>query len=224
MVLYDDKINKTNIFVVLNSTIMTEYSTIKVRPETKKVTTRLAEKHEMNMLDFMHAMANYFDKTGVNPRDMQILSPAEELKKFRDTIIAFLRKQEKDFILPVFSRVDTLAARFIQYIETEAPKRENDDKKGIASLAQNDLSSIIPSINKDKEKEITSINIKDNPEYKRLIVERDQLNVKYETLKGYFEKIINNTSVKSTGFNKLPVIDNFTQADLNDYKQYLNRL
>ena len=81
---------------------MVEYALIKVRPETKKVTSRLAKKHSLNMLDFMEAMAKYFDTTGVNPKDMQVLSQAEELKKFRETIVSFMRKQENDFIKPTF--------------------------------------------------------------------------------------------------------------------------
>jgi len=43
-------------------------------------------------------MAKYFEVTGLNPKDQVILSPAEELKKFRDTIVSFMRKQENDFI------------------------------------------------------------------------------------------------------------------------------
>src|SRR5450759_1039376 len=125
-------------FMVLNSNIMVEYALIKVRPETKKVTSRLAKKHSLNMLDFMEAMAQYFDTTGVNPKDQVILSPAEELKKFRDTIISFMRKQENDFIKPTFGKMDTLIARFVKYIEEEAPK--NGDAGG-----QNKFKNIVSS-------------------------------------------------------------------------------
>jgi hypothetical protein len=108
---------------------MVEYALIKVRPETKKVTSRLAKKHSLNMLDFMEAMAKYFDTTGVNPKDQVILSPAEELKKFRDTIVSFMRKQENDFIKPTFGKMDTLIARFTDYINEEAPKKQRPQGK-----------------------------------------------------------------------------------------------
>src|SRR5664279_525942 len=102
---------------------MQKYVTISITPKSKIIIDRLADKYEMSQKDFAEAMAKYFDTTGVNPKDMQVLSPAEELKKFRDTIISFMRKQENDFIKPTFGKMDTLIARFVTYIEEEAPKR-----------------------------------------------------------------------------------------------------
>jgi hypothetical protein len=197
---------------------MVEYALIKVRPETKKVTSRLAKKHSLNMLDFMEAMAKYFDTTGVNPKDQVILSPAEELKKFRDTIISFMRKQENDFIKPTFGKMDTLIARFVKYIDEEAPK--NSDPGG-----QNKLKNIVSSskmlTNENKEIQANE-NVK-SEEYNLLFDKYETLELKFSTTKKYFEKVLSHVQEKSTGLNKKPVIE-LPMGDINEYKDYLKRL
>src|SRR5450759_1898652 len=115
---------------------MAKYETLNSNGDTKITIVRLAKKFDMSLVDFLDAMAKYFEVTGVNPKDQVILSPAEELKKFRDTIISFMRKQENDFIKPTFGKMDTLIARFVKYIEEEAHK--NGDTAGqnkVKSLA-----------------------------------------------------------------------------------------
>ena len=101
-----------------------KYETLNSNSETKITIARLAKKFDMSLVDFLDAMAKYFEITGLNPKDQVVLSPAEELKKFRDTIVSFMRKQENDFIKPTFGKMDTLIARFTDYINEEAPKKE----------------------------------------------------------------------------------------------------
>src|SRR5664280_2561070 len=140
---------------------MTDYASIKIKTKTKNSADRLMKKFEMNGLEFYDSVMEYFEVTGVNPKDQVILSPAEELKKFRDTIISFMRKQENDFIKPTFGKMDTLIARFIKYIEEEAPKntevagqnkmkslalsgeKSTEEKRGslVSETAKNDLNS-----------------------------------------------------------------------------------
>lgn len=196
---------------------MKKYESINVKPQTKKTIDRLAEKHQKSLVDFTEDMANYFDKTGVNPNDLQILSPAEELKKFRDTIISFLRKQEKDFILPVFSRVDTLAARFIQYIEEEAPRQKGGG--GDLSLKGSLLKEMVKTDTPQKSAEDVSTL---EAQYKKLKEEHESLTLKYTTLKKYFANVLDHTEQKTTTITPKPVID-LPMADINDYKVYLKR-
>jgi len=208
--------------MVLNSNIMVEYALIKVRPETKKVTSRLAKKHSLNMLDFMEAMANYFDTTGVNPKDQVILSPAEELKKFRDTIISFMRKQENDFIKPTFGKMDTLIARFIKYIEEEAPK--NTEVAG-----QNKMKSLALSGEKSTEEKRGSLvsetakNDLNSEEYKLLQEKLNKSELKLKTTKEYLENILSHTEYKITGIERKPVID-LPMGDINGYKKFIKLL
>ena len=201
---------------------MVEYALIKVRPETKKVTSRLAKKHSLNMLDFMEAMANYFDTTGVNPKDQVVLSPAEELKKFRDTIISFMRKQENDFIKPTFGKMDTLIARFIKYIEEEAPK--NTEVAG-----QNKMKSLALSGEKTTEEKRGSLvsetakNDLNSEEYKLLQEKLNKSELKLKTTKEYLENILSHTEYKITGIERKPVID-LPMGDINGYKKFIKLL
>jgi len=201
---------------------MAKYETLNSNGDTKITIVRLAKKFDMSLVDFLDAMAKYFEVTGVNPKDQVILSPAEELKKFRDTIISFMRKQENDFIKPTFGKMDTLIARFIKYIDEEAPK--NGDAGG-----QNKLKSVVASgkIAKGENKEIQeNENVKGEPiseEYKILLEKYEVLELKYSTTKKYFEKVLSHVQEKSTGLNKKPVVE-LPMGDINEYKAYLKKL
>jgi hypothetical protein len=201
---------------------MVEYALIKVRPETKKVTSRLAKKHSLNMLDFMEAMAQYFDTTGVNPKDQVILSPAEELKKFRDTIVSFMRKQENDFIKPTFGKMDTLIARFTDYINEEAPKKADiPGQNKIKSLA---LSGEISTVEKKGSAVSEAVkNDVNSEEYKELQERLNKSELKLKTTREYFENILSHTEYRSTGLERKPVIE-LPMGDINEYKKYLKLL
>jgi hypothetical protein len=201
---------------------MAKYETLNSNGDTKITIVRLAKKFDMSLVDFLDAMAKYFEITGVNPKDQVILSPAEELKKFRDTIISFMRKQENDFIKPTFGKMDTLIARFIKYIDEEAPK--NGDTGG-----QNKLKNIVSSSKMltDQNKEFhENENVKGetkNEEYNLLLEKYETLGLKFSTTKKYFEKVLSHVQEKSTGLNKKPVIE-LPMGDINEYKVYLKKL
>jgi hypothetical protein len=201
---------------------MAKYETLNSNSETKIVIARLAKKFDMSLVDFLDAMAKYFEITGLNPKDQVVLSPAEELKKFRDTIVSFMRKQENDFIKPTFGKMDTLIARFTDYINEEAPKNG-----GVAG--QNKLKSLALSGEKStEEKRVppvseTAKNDLNSEEYKLLKEKYDVLELKFSTTKNYFEHILSHTEYKTTGLQKKPVVE-LPMGDINDYKAYLKRL
>ena len=201
---------------------MAKYETLNSNSETKITIARLAKKFDMSLVDFLDAMAKYFEVTGLNPKDQVVLSPAEELKKFRDTIVSFMRKQENDFIKPTFGKMDTLIARFIKYIEEEAPK--NGDvtvQNKMKSLA---LSSEI--INEEKKGFAGSEVVKSDvntDQYKALQEKCNKLELKLKTTKEYFENILSHTENKYTGMERKPVID-LPMGDINEYKKYLKTL
>ena len=201
---------------------MQKYVTISITPKSKIIIDRLADKYEMSQKDFAEAMAKYFDTTGVNPKDLQVLSPAEELKKFRDTIISFMRKQENDFIKPTFGKMDTLIARFVTYIDEEAPKK--GDNSG-----QNKMKSFSISSENNKEERTGSIvneNLKNDvqsEEYILLLEKLKKVELKLKTTKEYLENILSHTEEKSTGLNRKPVIE-LPIGDINEYKKYLKTL
>ena len=201
---------------------MTDYASIKIKSKTKNSADRLMKKFEMNGLEFYDSVMEYFEVTGVNPKDQIILSPAEELKKFRDTIVSFMRKQENDFIKPTFGKMDTLIARFTDYINEEAPKNG-----GVAG--QNKIKSLALSGGKStEEKRVppvseTAKNDLNSEEYKLLLGKYETLELKFSTTKKYFEHVLSSVQEKSTGLTKKPVVE-LPMGDINEYKDYLKRL
>src|SRR5665647_1501538 len=201
---------------------MAKYETLNSNGDTKITIVRLAKKFDMSLVDFLDAMAKYFEVTGVNPKDQVILSPAEELKKFRDTIISFMRKQENDFIKPTFGKMDTLIARFVTYIEEEAPKRgEVAGQNKVKSLA---LSADINKEEKSGSKEIETVkNDVQSGEIKLLQEKLNKAELKLKTTKEYLGNILSNTEEKATGLTKKPVIE-LPIGDINEYRKYLKTL
>jgi len=201
---------------------MAKYETLNSNGDTKITIARLAKKFDMSLVDFLDAMAKYFEVTGVNPKDQVILSPAEELKKFRDTIISFMRKQENDFIKPTFGKMDTLIARFIKYIEEEAPK--NGDVTGQNKMKSLALSGeIVKEEKKGSAPGEAAKNDVNSDLYKDLQEKLNKSELKLKTTKEYLENILLHTENKSTGLERKPVID-LPIGDINEYRKYLKTL
>ena len=201
---------------------MAKYETLNSNSNTKITIARLAKKFDMSLVDLLGAMAKYFEVTGVKPKDQVILSPAEELKKFRDTIVSFMRKQEKDFIKPTFGKMDTLIARFIKYIEEEAPK--TGDAAGQNKMKSLTLSGeIIREEKKGSAPGEAAKNDVDSDLYKELQEKLNKSELKLKTTKEYLENILSHTEYKITGIDRKPVIE-LPMGDINEYKKYLKTL
>jgi len=201
---------------------MAKYETLNSNSDTKITIARLAKKFDMSLVDFLDAMAKYFEVTGVNPKDQVILSPAEEIKKLRDTLVSFMRKQENDFIKPTFGKMDTLIARFIKYIEEEAPK--NGDGAGQNKIKSLALSGeIFKEEKKGSAENIVVKNDVNSDEYKELQERLNKSELKLKTTREYFENILSHTENRSTGFERKPVID-LPMGDINEYKKFIKLL
>ena len=201
---------------------MTDYASIKIKSKTKSSADRLMKKFEMNGLEFYDSVMEYFEVTGVNPKDQVILSPAEELKKFRDTIISFMRKQEKDFIVPTFGHIETLIARFMLYIEEEAPKK--GETTGQNKLKPFALSGEISTAEKRGSAESEAVKNDVNSDlYKDLQERLNKSELKLKTTKEYLENILSHTEHRTTGLERKPVIE-LPMGDINEYKKYLKTL
>src|SRR5665648_344679 len=192
---------------------MADFATINVKRTTKIVIARIAKKYNMSIVDFVESIGNYFDVTGVNPADQVVLSPAEELKKFRDTIISFMRKQENDFIKPTFGKMDTLIARFIKYIEEEAPKNtEVTGQNKMKSLALS--GEIVKEEKKGSAPGEAAKNDVNSDLYKELQEKLNKSELKLKTTKEYLENILSHTENRYTGMERKPVID-LPMGDIN---------
>jgi len=201
---------------------MAKYETLNSNGETKITIARLAKKFDMSLVDFLEAMAKYFEITGLNPKDQVVLSPAEELKKFRDTIVSFMRKQENDYIKPTFGKMDTLIERFTDYINEEAPKKaEIPGQNKVKSLAlSGELSTAEKKGSAGSEAEKNDVH---SDLFKELQERLYKSELKLKTTKEYLENILSHTENKSTGLERKPVID-LPMGDINEYKKYLKTL
>ena len=85
-------------------------TTVTISHDTAKKIERLSNESGVSKREFMEKAMEYFTKNGINPIDHE--SPVSEILKLikrQDQIIAFLKKQEKDTILPVYSSLDKMS-------------------------------------------------------------------------------------------------------------------
>ena len=118
--------------------------------------------------------------------------------------------------------MDTLIARFVKYIEEEAPK--NSDP-----TVQNKIKSLTISgefSKEDKkgsaENEVVKSDV-NSEQYKDIVEKCNKLELKLKTTKEYLENILSHTEVKYTGLEKKPVIE-LPIGDINGYRKYLKTL
>ncbi|MDR0575551.1 MAG: hypothetical protein LBG96_16285 [Tannerella sp.] len=92
----------------------TVFKKINVWPQTKVKLETLAKSDNSSMAQYIEEVANFFKKTGISPRaDYESSAKAFEtidrrVKTTSDRIIAFIQKQEKDFLLPVYDNISQL--------------------------------------------------------------------------------------------------------------------
>ncbi len=188
---------------------MADISNLKVTKETKQIIDKLVDKHGGLQRDFIHKMVVYFQNTGTDPDTYIMPSPAEELKKFRDTIISFMRKQESDFIKPTFGKMQSLMEMMVRFMEEEkAAKPGNKELK-----APPEKQVISPT----ERQELTS---KESEELKRLENELDIKKQQLSTMKQYFLEVCNSVEKKSTGMQKKNVV-NMDEARFQDTFKWL---
>jgi hypothetical protein len=175
----------------------------------------------MSKVDLVEKMVYYFEKTGLNPQDVKVLTVAEELNKFRDTIISFMRKQEKDFILPTFGKMDTLIVRMKEYIDNEAPRRGDIG-------AQTKSKSLLLKDNSEEKKNF--ITTQGSKTIEGTIHENNELKNKTEKLElilsttlKYFDNMLSKTEEKYTGLSRKPVVE-LPMAEIIEYKEYTKKL
>ena len=118
--------------------------------------------------------------------------------------------------------MDTLIARFVTYIEEEAPKRGE-------VVGQNKVKSLALSGEKsDEEKRgsLVSETVKNDVTsdlYKDLQEKLNKSELKLKTTKEYLEHILSHTEYKSTGLQRKPVIE-LSMGDIDEYKKCLKTL
>ena len=99
---------------------------LKIKADDKKILDKLATKWDRPLWKLFHQMVTYFDKTGYDPSQQEEKEVRKELDKFRSTIISFIRKQEKDIIIPLAGKIDSILA-----ISTAALEQQKNASYGL---------------------------------------------------------------------------------------------
>jgi len=104
---------------------------LKIKEADKATIDRLAKKWDCPLWKIFHQMSTYFDKTGYDPSMHEEKEVRKELDKFRSTIIGFIRKQEKDIIIPLAGKIDSILAVSTAALEQQKNASYSliDDKK-----------------------------------------------------------------------------------------------
>jgi len=87
---------------------MEDFVKINVKPETREKLNKLSKLHQRRMYIFLEQVVDFFDRTGFDPLQSDVESPAAEMKKLRNSLVSFIRKQEKDLLIPMMDRVDEM--------------------------------------------------------------------------------------------------------------------
>jgi hypothetical protein len=100
--------------------------------------------------DYLHAMITYFKETGIDPT-AKTRSTADELSRLRNTVISFIREQEKTKLDPIINKLNETFEFLLNYFKNEAVT-----KADIQSLIT--VKSPSTSVTTHKEPEMQVIN------------------------------------------------------------------
>lgn len=99
-------------------------TTLTVDAEYVTILKELTKEHELGtQQEFFNAMVMYFKETGINPHAKN-RSTAEELSKLRNTVISFIREQEKKKLDPIILKMNEMFEFLLNYYKNEAVTKE----------------------------------------------------------------------------------------------------
>jgi hypothetical protein len=173
-------------------------TTLTVDEDYLKILKDLAKEHgAKTQQEFFNSMILYFKETGINPKAKN-KSTADELSKLRNTIISFIREQEKKKLDPIIEKLNETFEFMRNYYKNEAVTK--DDLKALSVTRPPEPKSVI-------NKEPVSQMINDE-KYQNLV----------KHTKGLFNEFIKN--FKSSTFGGYSV----EKAILERYKSLFEKL
>lgn len=72
------------------------FSSLRVKPEDKQLFEKIAKKYERKHYLLFQQMVVYFKKTGFDPSLHEVKEVRAEMKELKNTVISFIRRQEKE--------------------------------------------------------------------------------------------------------------------------------
>lgn len=149
--------------------------------------------------EYVESMILYFKETGINPK-IKNRSTADEISKLRNTVISFIREQEKKKLDPIISTLNETLDYLRNYYKNEAVTK--DDLKALVVTRTQEPG---PVIKRDPEPAAQAIN---DEKYQNLV----------KHTKGLFNEFIKN--FKSSTFGGYSV----DKAILERYKALFEKL
>jgi len=191
---------------------MSGYQSIRIRKEDKPLLDKLCEKEGLTQVAFLKLLLTYFDKTysikGYTETSAQIKEngeekitsvSTEEIKKIRDTVISFIRQQEKKILLPLKESVEGIAQKL-----GEAPSQYNEqmikDTKAFTTK-KNTYQEQPPKINEKQREEQKSLE-QETTLSKKILLENEGLKKEINQLREQLKLIKNNVSIKKMPMGK----------------------
>lgn len=103
---------------------------------------RLAKSNNVSKKDFLSCALEYFEKYGINPVEHE--SPAKEMQKLIkrcDQVIAFIRKQEQDFLRPACEAMGSTSMRVTMSMDSILTEKKFSQYQKDNDLFMRDLAS-----------------------------------------------------------------------------------
>lgn len=83
-----------------------DYKVIRVGTQEKAKFLKMAKSLNRSQIDLANQIIDFFERNGIDPKqNFEAISNGNDLKKMRDTFISFLRKQEKDILKPMQTKL-----------------------------------------------------------------------------------------------------------------------
>lgn len=167
-------------------------------------------------------MVDFFQKTGYDPAE-EFETPAAEVKKLRNTLVSFIRKQEKDYIVPLNDKMDhlikvTAAAAVPAKVPAAVPVTE----------ASSNSDQQMPKMDKATDPKVLEKSSDDPGEIQalktriaELEAEKSALMEKQASMIKLYRKIGNSLEKTSTGMDVEWVIFNFSRQDHQTILNYV---
>jgi hypothetical protein len=78
---------------------------------------KMATKFDRHGYEIIDGAIQYFSKAGFDPCEMlNVEAPAEEMKKLRNSIVAFFKKHESEYLNPLVGKLDTAISVLVETV------------------------------------------------------------------------------------------------------------
>lgn len=95
-----------------------EVTTIKVTKKQRELIGEAAGKHNKKIGEFVHQCTLFVHTRKYDPYELEDINVIEEFKKLKTQLISFIRKQERDHIVPLHNSVNDMTRQLVSTTDT----------------------------------------------------------------------------------------------------------